>query len=53
MQKLQKNFLNRANSIGNKGFGKQSVDYDDTEFLEKMFSNVDKDIRNIGKGNGH
>lgn len=51
-KKLQKNFLNRANSIGTKGFGKQSVDYDDTEFLEKMFSNVDSDIRNISKANG-
>lgn len=51
-KKLQKNFLNRANSIGTKGFGKQSVDYDDTEFLEKMFSNVDADVRNISKANG-
>jgi|TARA_B110000285_G_C15083806_1_gene595024 hypothetical protein len=51
-KKLQKNFLNRANSIGTKGFGKQSVDYDDTEFLEKMFSNVDSDVRNISKANG-
>ena len=26
---------------------KKSVDYDDTEFLEKMFSNADPDIRNL------
>lgn len=37
-----------------KQFGKQSVDYDDTEFLQKMFSNVDSDIRNLSKNNaGH
>ena len=37
---------------GSKQFGKQSVDYDDTEFLQKMFSNVDSDIRNLSKNNG-
>ena len=36
---------------GSKQFGKQSVDYDDTEFLQKMFSNVDSDIRNLSKNN--
>lgn len=36
---------------GSKQFGKQSVDYDDTEFLQKMFSNVDSDIRNLAKNN--
>ena len=45
-----KNFTNRAHSINVKHFeGKQSVDYDDTEFLQKMFSNCDSDIRNLAK----
>ena len=26
---------------------KQSVDYDDTDFLQKMFSNGDNEIKNI------
>jgi len=37
----------------NKNFGKQSVDYDDTDFLQKMFSNVDSDIRNLNKNTGN
>ena len=28
-------------------FNKQSVDYDDTDFLQKMFSNGDNEIKNI------
>ena len=50
-QKGQKSLEKRVRQH-TKGFGKQSVDYDDTEFLEKMFSNVDSDIRNISKANG-
>lgn len=42
-----------SSTVNNKQFGKQSVDYDDTDFLQKMFSNGDKDIRNLSKNSGH
>ena len=36
-----------------KHFEKQSVDYDDTEFLQKMFSQHDNDVRNLAKAGTH
>ena len=36
----------------NKHFGKQSVDYDDTDFLQKMFSN-ENELRGLNKGSVH
>lgn len=42
-----------SSTVNNKQFGKQSVDYDDTDFLQKMFSNGDSDIRNLSKNSGH
>jgi len=42
-----------SSTINPKQFGKQSVDYDDTDFLQKMFSNGDNDIRNLSKNSGH
>ena len=50
---LSKNRI-KSGQINNKSnFGKQSVDYDDTDFLQKMFSNVDSDIRNLNKNTGN
>jgi len=42
-----------SSTMNTKQFGKQSVDYDDTDFLQKMFSNGDNDIRNLSKNSGN
>jgi hypothetical protein len=41
----------RSKSINVNSFNKQSIENDDTEFLEKMFSNADSDIRDLSKLN--
>ena len=43
-----KNVLETEEEVRKKEkFNKQSVDYDDTDFLQKMFSNGDNEIKNI------
>lgn len=41
----------RAQSININHYNKQSMDYDDTEFLHKMFSNVDAEMRDFKLNN--
>lgn len=41
----------RSKSINVNQFTKQSMDLDDPEYLEKMFSHVDSDIRDLSKLN--
>lgn len=41
----------RAQSININHYNKQSMDYDDTEFLQKMFTNVDTEMRDFKVNN--
>ena len=47
-QRSSKNLHLRSQS-GKAHIPKPSVEYDDTDFLQKMFSNNDSDIRNLNK----
>ena len=49
MDKPPNRSLSKEQRLASKHVEKQSVDYDDTEFLQKMFSNKDADIKIMNK----